>query len=637
MHRNARRLAGSPRFVIAVAVVAGIVGTALAAVVSNPYTKVIPPMLLVGAGLGHLVRTAEVEVSPELGDPRLVLAAYCTVLAAAIALYGANGYRRPIEVHALLIALYLLTTLAAFTFDSFRAKFGLAVATGVVHRAMVYYASAIQIGMDALYHNRTAAAIAETGSMAPLATSKYWYAPVYHLITASGAEAMGVSVRHAAFALVTVVATVVSAGAIYLLLEGVWDETVGIVGAILFLAADRAIFATIHTTPTTLGVALFALLLCCAERYLATRARAIRALYVVALITLVGTHQLSLFIALVGVNAYLIGYLFWHGALDRGAVGLQALLVGAFLLQAGVTQYSGPAGEAQSFLLVAGTWIGNELASVLSGSSSRAASQLPADADVVLSGADALSWLQVLGTGLLFAFGVAGAVYWLHRRDDGADRVALSLGVGVAVTSVFVFVLPVFGVDAFLSGRWTTFLYVFLAALAAPGVVALCSRFGGTRPSWPALAMICLVVTAPYLVVMTGNGAGAPDGPIVDDAPGAERIGTTPQEASLYRFTVDNAGGRTTTVADFTAWQVISRYYGHPTARYTTPYGEAGTTFEGETLVVYRGYAETKHGSYAIRHDGTNYRVYGAMPGPYSGDSIVYTNGDDQLVWRDES
>ncbi|SNZ16911.1 hypothetical protein SAMN06269185_2811 [Natronoarchaeum philippinense] len=637
MYRNARRIALSAQFVAGISMLAGIVGVALALVVSNPYTTVIPPLLAAGAGLGYAVRTASIETTIERLDPRLVLAAYCLVAAGAIALYGANGYSRPIEVHALVLVLYLVTVLGAFALESPRLGFGLVVTTGVVHRGMVYYASAIQIGMDALYHNRVAEAIAAAESMAPLATSKYWYAPVYHLLTASGAEAMGVSARHAAFVLVTVVSTVVVAGAVFLLLDRVWGPTVGLVGATVLLAADKVIFATIHTTPTTIGVALFALLLCCTEWYIETRSRAVGALLFVALAGLVGTHQLSLFVAVVTLNAYLLGSLFWSGTLDRTVGGIQALLLVAFLLQASITRYNGPAGDAPSFILVTGTWITNELTGLLDGATSRASARLPADAAAALSGADALSWVQVLGTGLLFALAVTGAVYWLAQRDGDDGRIAFSLGVGVVTTSVFVFVLPMVGVSAFLSGRWTTFLYVLLAVLSAPAIVALLSRARSAPHSIAAIALVCLLVGAPYLVVMTGNGAGAPDDPLLDESPSAGRLGTTAQEASLYRFTVDSAADETLVVADFSAWQVLSRYYDHPTARYATAYETPGTTFDGETLVVYRGYADTNHASYYVRYEGTRYRVYGDLPGPYARDSIVYTNGEDRLAWRVES
>lgn len=634
MYQSVRKLFVSPNFVIANAVIAGVVGLALATVISNPYTKVVPPLLLVGGAVGFLVKNEELDEWDVALDPRLSLVGYFTVAAAAMALYATNGFSRTLPVHGLVVAMYLLTALLAFTLDSVRGRLGVIAFTGVFHRTLVYYASAVQMGTDALFHNRAATLIASSGSLAPLAESKYWYAPVYHLLTASGVTAFGVPARDAAFLLVTVVGTLVPTLVVFHLLRRIWDVPTGVVGAFLFVAADRVVFTTIHTTPTTLGVALFSLLLLYAERYVEADYLISFALFAVFVVGLVFTHQLSMFAALVGIGLYLAGNVLWQGSADRSSVLLISVLVAAFLFQSLVTKYGGPASDTGSFLVVAGGGILRGLTS----SGGRPTAELPASTEFALSGSDALSVSQTIGVGLFLALGVVGTVYWMNRRNDLFNRIALGLTFVTVVFSVFIFIGPLFGIDAFIPGRWFSFLYLVLAILAAPGVLAILS--GGTtatgRRHWPVAVLLLLVVFAPFTSFMLGNAYGAPDQPALDDAPGAMRLATTPEEAAMYQH-VDRHGEDTRVFADFVAWQLLNTHYEHSATTYVTNYGESGTSLDGEMVIVYRSYATTDHASYYVRYRGRNYRVVGSLPAERSADSIVYTNGPDQLVWRVET
>ena len=631
MYQSVRRLFASPNFVIANAVIAGVVGLALATVISNPYTKVVPPLLLAGGAVGFLVKNEELYDWSVTLDPRLTLVGYFSVAAATVVLYAVNDFSRVLSVHALVVAMYLLTALLALSLDSVRASLGVIAFTGVFHRTLVYYASALPMGSDALFHNRAATLIASSGSLAPLAESKYWYAPVYHLFTASGVTALGVPARDAAFLLVTVVGTLVPALVVFQFLRRIWDEPTGIVGSFLFIAADRVVFTTVHTTPTTLGIVLFSLLLLYAERYVEGDYLISLALFAVFVLGLVFTHQLSMFAALVGIGLYLAGNVLWEGTADRNSVQLLSVLIAAFLFQSLITKYGGPASDTGSFLVVAG---GGILASLMSGSG-RATAELPASAEFALSGSDALSVSQTIGVGLLLALGVVGTVYWVNRRSDLVNRIALGLTFVAIMVAVFIFVGPLFGISAFIPGRWFSFLYLVLAILAAPGVLAILSGGMSSRQHWPVAVLLLLVVFAPFTSFMLGNAYGAPDQPALDDAPGAMRLASTPQEASMYQH-AGQYGEETRVLADFVAWQLITRHYDRPATVYATDYGEEGTSFAGDMVIAYRAYTETDHTSYYVRYQGNDYRVVGSIPEQEYQDSVVYSNGPDELVWRVE-
>lgn len=631
-----RRLLVSWRFALVLSFVAGAAGLLLSVYVSNPYTKVIPAALVVGAVVGFLVREEEFATWQTVPAPEFLLSVYFLVGSLTTVLYAFGAYRRTLPIHLLTIALFVLTALLVLTLKSARGQMAVVILTAVYHRLLIYYGSAVQIGLDALFHNRSVRLIAEVGSLEPLTMSKYWYAPLYHLLAASGVRLFGVSARDAAFVLVTITSTMLLTLFIYLFLERLWGPTVGALGALLFVAGDQVVFTTIHTTPTTLGLVIFTGLVVFTELYLESKAARYFGLFVLFLVGMVFTHQLTMFITVVILTAYIGVSMLWKRDLSfgRGGTALLGLLYSSFILQAALTKYGGPASSSGRFLTVVAEGIIQSAATAFEAGGQRAQAGLPPEANVVVSGADALSISQVAGVGVLFALGIVGASYWLSQHEESVARVATTVGGVVAVTSGLVFGMPIFGISTLIPSRWFPFLYFFLAVLAAPGVIACLALADSHSNRRLAPVLLCLLVlTTPYAVFMLGNGTGAADNPLLDDAPGASRLSVTSQEAMTYEFATRN-GGRARILADFTAGQQLRRNYGRDASMYSTRYGESGTTYNEQLLIVYRGYASTNHVSYTLVHQNTGFRVYGPLPGPLPTDSVVFTTGEDRLVYR---
>jgi hypothetical protein len=638
-YRGLRRALVSPRVVFVVTLAAGVAGLFVAYYIPNPYTKTIPPFLLAGAVVGAVVKNREVAGWWLESRADVLSCLYFLLAGGTIALYTLRGYQRTQRVQLLLLGLFVLAALLVFAFDSVLGKLGVVILTAVIHRSLIYYASAVQIGMDALFHNRSAKLIAEAGSLEPLATSKYWYAPVYHLLTATGVQTLGVSARDASFALVTVVSSIAFVLLVYLFLERVWGATVGALGGLLYIAADHAVFRTIHTSPTTLGVVATGGLLLFAELYLSTGRRKYLRVYGLLVAGMIFIHQLSMFIATVLLCAYVGMYLVWERTIDRRGTTLLGLLLSGFLFQSVTTKYGGPASDTGSFLATAGTGIVQSILNQYRSEAGRVTGTLPPDANVAVSGADALSIPQTTGMAILFGFAVAGAIFWLSQREEWSGRIAVCTGTSISAASVLVFGAPIFGVNALIPSRWFAFLYLFLAVLAAPGVLAvLASLSDVSTPSAQAVLFVggVLLLLSPYTLFMLGNSFGATDNPLFDDAPGATRLAVTEQEAQTYRF-VDRYGTGARVVSDFAATQQIERHFHHPSSIYETDYGEARTSYEGELLLVRREYASTEHVSYLLRYQGESYRVFGSLPSARARDSIVYTTGSDRVLYRVES
>ncbi|AGB15252.1 hypothetical protein Halru_0625 [Halovivax ruber XH-70] len=637
MYWRTRNFIDSPDFVIAVSFAAGIAGYAISYVVSNPVTRVLPPLILLGTGLGYVVRGERIDLVESLFDTRLVATVYGIVTAVTLYLYAANHFTRTSSIFVLTVCLFLLSLILIFTRQSFEFRFAGIVLTGLFHRWMVYYASAVQMGNDGLFHNRAAESIAASGSLAPLAADKYWYAPVYHLLTASGVSVFGVSGRHAAFLLITAASTFLVVGAVSLFLKRCWDETIALVGAWLLVVADQVVVNAIHTTTTALGVVFVALVLLYAERFLETGHRLYAALFGVFLVALTFTHQLSLFVALVCIGGYLCATLFWLGNCDRRVVSILSALVTAFVFQTTITDYNGPQGESDSFLSVVGQVVGENIASMITGSGGRADSYLPPGDYVAVAGADAMSLFQVISAGVLFALALIGAINWMNRENVPPTRISLGAGVGVALASMFIYVLPTLGVSTFLPKRWLVFLYIFLVLLAAPGLAAIFSAVQSRTGSIFAIILVVELVCAPYAIVALGNGVGAIDGPVVGDSPASDRLSTTPEERAAYEFAERTTGDEVIIVSDHVATQLLSRHYDQDAVVYRTDHDGSGTVFADERLILYRDYGETHHVSYQIEYENSRYHVFGPLPESRERRGVVYTNGKDEFVWRSGS
>lgn len=624
-----------PTALVVSALIAGLSGIVVAFYMPNAYDQTIPPLVALGAILGAFAYDTELRYDAHSLDREWVTVLYFVVAGIAVFAY-ATAFQRSFVANASLVGLYLVSVLGVVAFESPAGKLSLPLITAVLHRAFVYYASAVQLGLDALFHNAASEAIGASGTMEALSLSKYWYSPGYHALTATSASVFDVPVRDAAFVSVSLVMVLVVAVAVFAIVRGSWGDTVGALAALVVLVGDSVLYASVHTTPTTLGVVFFVLLFPFVHRYLAAGDRRYFGAIVLAVAGVGFTHQFSLFVILVAVGVFSLVYSVWARKGERysmRALHVEVVLLGAFVLQSVLTRYDGPAGESsRSFLTAVVPDFLGAFAPLVPWIQGSASTPPPG---YVLSGADALDVPQVLGKGILFCFALVGLVYWIGRHESDGERTAMAFGATVATVSTIVFGGGLVGVSAFLPRRWFVFLLVPLAILAAPGILALGSRLSRPFRDPAIVLVVLLLVTAPYVAFMFASADGSPDDPILDGAPGAYRISTTPTEAASYTF-VDDYAGEATVVADHLAWQTIERHYGQPAEKYTTESGEDETVFDGQQLIVYRSYATTKHASYVVRHRGTPYRVVGPLPRPGDADGVIYVAGTERVVYRSD-
>ncbi len=645
----------SPKTLVMVIVGAGVLGMLVQQVYTNPYSTAIPPLLICGGIVGWGVRNETQFPAPITISDKGLVSSYVLVAAGALVAYASTGFHRPYDLPIVLLLLYVVTLVCVFMLERADVAVTLVALTGVLHRGFVYYSSSVQVGLDPLFHTTVAAAIRDTAQLSPLAYSKYWYAPFFHLLTAATSGGLGVSIRDAAF-LTTILATVVPVVAIAIFLGRVWDPHVGALGAFLFVASRLSVEQTANTGPESLGIMLFVLLVVLAISYLeyGSRSRSTLFAFGVVLLVLVFTHQFSLFVTALAISVYTGVQVLWRGQPGRREVTLWGLLVSAVAFQTSITKYDGPAGGGEPFLVeVAGGILTDLTTSVSRGGR---VESLPHLRDVTLSGADSSGLPLVLSLAILYGFAVAGAVYWISQDREFHMRTGFGLGIVVTTLSVIGLGTPLIGMNALLPGRWFLYLVPLLAIFAAPGL-AMTASAGGRLLSLrrsdrgSAVLAVALVLTVPYLLFAIGSVATSVDGPYFDGAPGAARAGTNATEADLYRFLDQHGPGeelpargaenpydesRPNIVADHVARQVLSRQYQQPAVYYKTDIGDDGSVYDTNALLVHRAYARTSHVSYDIEYLDEEYRVFGPLPTP-DHPQVVYSNGPDRVLFVNQS
>ncbi|UIP01462.1 hypothetical protein Hbl1158_15100 (plasmid) [Halobaculum sp. CBA1158] len=670
------------------AALAGLAATALSLSVANPYPRVIGPLVLAGV-LGWVVlrrRRPEpivpsFDADADAATALVAIAALCAVAATAV-LYASAGYRRTIPVHVGLVVLLVSALVLALLVEGTALRIGILLGVGVFHRATVYYASALQIGNDAVWHTRIAGDVVAAGSLEPLATagSKYWFMPLHHLQIAAVSAVGEVSPRHATFLGVTVPLVVVPVATAYAIAAGAGRPRVGVVAGWLYLAADRAIGQSVHAIPTSTGVAFAGVAVLGVLGAVASEDdRPWLAVVLAALAALWLTHPVALFVT--GVLAVSVGggYALWAGRGGRTVAAVAGATTLAGISQAAVVGYQGP-GSSDTILDRVAAAVALAVADIGAGGETTAP---PATEAFVPTGSASLSVLQVVGVGALFGLGVVGALVWLSTARERTRPLVGGLGVAAAATAAGVFVPPALGVGFLFPYRWFAYLYLPLSVLGGAGLVAVAgavssavasadSRAGagsgsdagsgvrGTRdgrshdggrrgpfgtgtasrglgPRHAAAALVVLVVVAaPYAAAMSWNAAGSLDDPVLDDSPTAQRLGVTTTEAAAYEFVADNGNG-VTAVADRIAANHLERGAEYPTATYAIAFDSREPTVDGERLLVDRAYAHTDHASFYVRYGGRWHAVYGPLPVDRETldreHGVVFVAGDDRVVY----
>ncbi|WP_336361986.1 hypothetical protein [Halalkalicoccus salilacus] len=602
-------------------VIVGLIGCFLSIWLTNPYTLVIPP-IVVAAAILHLItrKRADFHLRKSFrAKPLLVLLFVLFIL--TLFFYYKSGQERTLLVHIFTLGLYVLILLLIRSDLPDILTFSTLIGVGIFHRAMISYASAIQMGIDSLFHIRVAQLIASEGTIAPLATSQYWYAPFYHILTAAGMQILDVSPRNTAFITIGISLLIAPSLLIYSITTFYWSREIALLSVFLFVISDFVIAWSVQPVTTTLGTVFFITVIYLFINIVNNNGKRYFLLIVLSSAALMWTHQFTFFITVLSVTVISIVHLTLSEDSVISFTRISTLLSSLLIFDWMVTSFGGPNGQ-YSFLQVL---VGLRLLNQLSNSGARNA-VLPNFENLVLSGADALTPEHILGFGLLIGLGILGGLTWTQKEEDESVIVAFSLGAVLATFLGFSFAGPLIGINFLLADRWFVFIYAIICIFAAVGVYRLVTSLSISSHSTFTIFLILCVL--PIVIFMSFNYMGAMDDPVFD-SPGAERFAMSNAERSTYTWAAQFHGDNII-IGDFLAATIIDRHYEAESDTYRYSSNGSNLHNSSDQIYIYRKYMASESNSYYIRHNSRTFRVHGPISRPAG--KLIYDSGEAQLI-----
>lgn len=616
-------------FLSACLVLIGLGGLYFSTIIRNPYTVLYPLALILGAVCFLLLKSnsslSDLTWAQNTGKP--VLIGFFAVLSLLVVQYHAAGFWRTDVVFYFTFSLYILAGSYIITGGRTPIALLLVFVAGLTTRITALYASSEYVGIDIYFHTKLIQSIVGEGTLKGFATTKYFYAPFYHIQAAQGQLLFDVGTKDALTFTTMLSVIIIPALVVFLVTKRFWSRKIALLASLLYTGSDEAINWGVRLIPSSLGIAFFSISLLSLLLYYVKGDKRIFVVFVGAIAALMHTHQISLFISstlVLGFSLAIIAYTF-----QLPAKVAHILLFTGFAVQIDfmVTKYSGPAGSTSLFQNVLGRLVTRLIGAEIS---SRPEVAFPADPNISPGGAAAMADIQLAGSALLLFFAILGALFWLHsHKGTIAMFVALCMGVGVTMLMVVTLVFPMIGIRSLIPSRWWAFTYILLTIFAAPGLVFFANYVGSVLPR-PEVAIPILLASLliPFIVLMGGAAVASADNPFINEGFSAERLSVTDTEQALGEYTNRYGPESIRIVSD-------NRYpYTSGTVRMDY-YDPQSLASEDPVLVANREYMSTKPAMYEIRFENRTPRVFGGVPiGKLNPGykSTIYDNGDDNLL-----
>jgi len=407
--------------------------------------------------------------------------------------------------------------------SALRPALGLAEIIGlaVILRGAALLVTPGLIGIDVWVHiPNYAASIREAGQLGAIAHSKYFGAPLYHLLVVVAAEAFHSTLRTALYATVGVVMPL-STLLLYYTTERFLPVRWALFAAAAFAIADRAVLWSIHLIPTSMGVVFFiAIVYGTATIHATRRSRGMYALVLLFAVATVLTHQISTFVLLVFLGAGTLAQLYVRvldprlasgtTARERPRVNFAALL--AVTLPLTVIDWSVSPPRGPSFLegMLATALTRLQTASPLGLRGATTADTGPIDAWVTTVPLP-IEVIYSLGMAVLLCVSLAGAFALLGR--ERLNSLSLTWIVAVAVMLFVALGMPLLGLYFLIPSRWIAFVFVPMILLGAFGLRHLEMNLSPRR-----FTAVLLVFTLLYAGPMLVDHKATIEEPVFDDA-----------------------------------------------------------------------------------------------------------------------
>jgi len=359
--------------------------------------------------------------------------------------------------------------------------------------------------------------IADAGSLAPIADTKYVTAPLYHLNGAAGSLFFGTP-RAGVF---LTIGTLLAASFLFiytttrLILPARW----ALLATALFAFSDQLLRWSIHLIPTSLGLFFFLAAFYCLTKVYYNPDVRILGLVMFTTLAVVFTHQVStavvlLVLAIAAVVSLVTAFqrpeTLSEGRRLRafGLTGVFGTTTAVTLVSWMNTPFSGDFVFLWRMLdVLERTLIGQ--AGFLNLASTGGGGAAPSEGQTGLLG-ELVPFVEWSGFAVLLAATVVGGITLLRRVDSEELKLTYILSFGGMFFVVYG--LSLFGIRTLMPGRWLAFLYVPMVIMGAFGLYYVAQNAS------PRVVMaVVLVVAVAYPVTMVTAEKATLDAPAFDE------------------------------------------------------------------------------------------------------------------------
>jgi len=401
------------------------------------------------------------------------------------------------------------------------AVLGQVVLFALVLRGVALFTTPGLIGVDSWEHvYQYAAAVQSSGHLSAIAESKYYSAPLYHLLVVVSADAFGSTLRTGLYLTVGVVLPLATA-LLYYATRQFLDVRWALFAAATFAVADHVVRWGLHLIPTSMGLVFFIGVFYGISKIYTTDRELTMYAFVLALgVATVLTHQISTFLLLMflGVGAasqvalqHLKPRLGPNHTYDPDKyinfIGLFVVVLPLTLLNWSLAPRRGSSFLDQMFEVSQTKLATAEFLDLASASpiESRAVNSMATDIPASVGVVDALGFLVILSVALAGTFALL--------RHDRLKPLPVTWIVATGLMVLVALGGPLFGLYFLVPGRWYAFMYVPMALLGTYGVRHFATTLSARQFAVVA-AVFVLLFTGPMLI----NHKATPDDPVAQEA-----------------------------------------------------------------------------------------------------------------------
>jgi len=494
------------------------------------------------------------------------------------------------------------------------------IAWSVIHRSMIYLASAYPYTSDSLAHYNWTSGIIASGDIfsSQIYHTKYFYAPFTHISGSIGSTVTGLTVDSGGmFISISLPATIISSLILYSFVKRYWQPELAVLSTGVFLTSDYAISGAISNGSTQMAAIYFICFLYITHRLSRAQSPRIYITYILVTVAITLTHQATSFVALFfGSGILLTTALFIRKsqAISRNFFAISIFLV-VLLFDWMISRFGGPEGD-MSPLEYAVTFLPSFFSR---GDNGRPQYIIPPEINATTNDIfTSLSIIHVVGGGFLFGVAIIGAIYWIDSHQKRSiQAVPFSIGCTVAIFLGLVATGPLIGQSLLRPGRWFMHIY-FIFALLMPPSFLLVFELKTNRLNTKSVIGVIIAFITLYAFIMGGGAVGAVDDPVFDSAPGAERLAISDIEQSSIQFTERYSSKENTVVSDRRVETILRRYYEMEgnTNVFTLirEDGDGQLEIAPGDLVINREYMHTDHVQFNLVIDEREETVHGNIP-----------------------